>query len=92
VRAEFRRAGDIISADPGPCFIDRAGAEGSVPGEKGASLQQVPVVLGYETIPGPYAVFLLQNVEDIGSSCVSPALSVLFHFLYRAGMIETPLR
>jgi hypothetical protein len=78
VRAEFRRAGDIISADLGPCFIDRAGAERSIPVEKGASLQQVPVVLGYEAIPRPYAVLFLQDVKDIGSPSLSPALSVLF--------------
>jgi hypothetical protein len=78
MRTEFRRAGHIVSADPGPCFIDRAGTQGSVPGEKGASLEQVAVVLGYETIPGPYAVLLLQDMEDIVSPCLSPALSVLF--------------
>jgi len=78
VRAEFRRAGHIVSADPGPRFIDRAGTEGSVPGEKGTSLEQVTVDLGYETIPGPYAVLLLQDMENIVSPCLSPALSVLF--------------
>jgi hypothetical protein len=78
MRTEFRRAGHIVSADPGPRFIDRAGTEGSVPGEKGTSLEQVTVALGYETIPGPYAVLLLQDMENIVSPCLSPALSVLF--------------
>jgi hypothetical protein len=78
VRTKFGRAGHIGSADPGPCFIDGAGPQGSVPVEKRASLQQVSVVLGHETIPGPHAMLFLQDMENIGSPFTSPALSVLF--------------
>jgi len=61
--------------------MDGAGAQGSVPGEKRTSLEQVPIVLRYETISGPHAVLFFQYVENIGSPFTSPALSVLFGYI-----------
>jgi len=58
--------------------MDGAGAQGSVPSEKRAPLEQVAVVLRYETISGPHAVLFVQNMENIGSPFASPALSVFF--------------
>ena len=78
MRAEFRRARHIVSADPGSCLIDGTGPQGSLPIEKRASLEQVAVVPGYETISGPYTVLSFQDMENIGSPFTSPALSVLF--------------
>jgi len=78
VRAEFRRAGHIVFANPGPCFIDGAGPQGSIPNEKRASLEQTAVVLRYKTITGPHAVLFFQDMENIVSPVASPAVSVLF--------------
>ena len=58
--------------------MNGAEAQGSVPSEKGASLEQMAVVLRYKTISGPRAVLFVQDVENIGSPFTSPALSVLF--------------
>jgi hypothetical protein len=58
--------------------MDGAGPQGPVPSEEGASLEQVAVVLRYETISGPHAVLFFQDMKNIGSPFTSPALSVLF--------------
>jgi len=58
--------------------MDGAGSQGSIPGEKGASLEPLAVIPGHETISGPHAMLFSQDVEDIGSPFTSPAVSVLF--------------
>jgi hypothetical protein len=78
VRAEFRRAGHIVFANPGSCFIDGAGPQSPIPNEKRASLERMAVVLRYETITGPYAALFSQDMENIVSPVASPAVSVLF--------------
>jgi hypothetical protein len=76
VRAEFGRAGHIVSANPGLCFLDRASPQASNPNEEGTPLERVAVILRHETVSGPNAVLLSQDVENIASPFTRPALSV----------------